>query len=223
LKWLLGVACSKCKAPVARVKNQRSLKRLSTQRIACHSCGGPIDGKTFVEVFEVTSLTGELLDKSYWMSLYVRNLLIANGISPGWILVEIQHGPNELDVVVNSDGQLILMELKDSRFSMGSAYSFVGKCSQYKPARSVIIAADGVDGDVKEYLQNAGISPLLVEGLDNVEISLREFFRKIVTEQFVTLWSKISWDFALTHLFVSRHNLLDITLLPKPTTNRSYV
>ena len=106
----------------------------------------------------------------------------------------------------------MLMELKDSKFSIGHAYSFVGKCSQYKPELAIVCSTEGVDPDVKEYLKNTGIAAHYVENLEDLSSAFASVFSGQNAKNLMSLLEKVSWDFLLTRSLLSNFD----TSLPIP-------
>ena len=89
------------------------------------------------------------------------------------------------------------MELKDNRFSIGHAYPFVGKCSQYKPDVAVIVATDGIDADVKEYLANTGVSAVYIENIESIDKELETLLSDHYADKLKNLISSILWGYLL--------------------------
>lgn len=190
----LDVVCKGCGQLMARVPDREALANLVDRGMFCVKCKARVSKSCYEPCFVVDSSAGKLLDASKWMGLLVREALQECGVSSK-VRTEVVDGPNELDLVANIDGDLLLMELKDNRFSIGHAYSFVGKCSQYKPDISLIVASHGVDPDVKEYVANTGVVAHYIEDLSALDVDLQSVLSEHYAKRFTRLVSSIPWDF----------------------------
>ena len=193
----LDVVCKSCAQVMARVPDRDALANLVDKGMSCAKCKTRVSRRCFEPCFFVESSAGQLLDGSKWMGLLVREALQECGISSSLVRTEVIDGPNELDLVANLDGELLFMELKDNRFSIGHAYSFVGKCSQYNPDYSLIVASNGVDADVKDYVSNTGVKAHYLESLDSLDTGLQSLLSEHYANRLTRLVSSIPWDFLL--------------------------
>jgi len=143
------VVCGVSQSQVARVPDKDSLVNLAAAGLRC-ACGKPIDQESAEDLLTTTDLGALLLDKSRWLSVLVREELVALGVRREDILLECQLGTDEVDCIAQISGEVVIFELKDKEFSMGNAYSFSAKISLINPDYSVIISTDRVASDVKE-------------------------------------------------------------------------
>ena len=203
------IVCTGCAKVLARVANKAAVLRMANDKVCCPSCGISIGRASYEEAFTVPPKVGQLLDGSKWMCLYAWRILRSLGVPPWQILIEVIDGPNELDLVANLDGELVLMELKDTRFSIGHAYSFVGKCSQYDPNISIIMSTDGIGPDVKEYIKNTGITTHYVEEINKLDTELKAILSGLYSIRLTRLIREVAWDSFLTHSLLSRFGLSD--------------
>ena len=185
-----NAVCTKCSTALARARQIDNIERMAADGIACPKCKTQLTGESFEECYAVDPKVAELVDGSKWMCMHFRHNL-SPFVASGSILSEVIDGPNELDVVANVDGSLVLVELKDAQFSIGHAYSFVGKCSQYRPDIPIVCTTEQVDKDVKEYLTNTGINAEYIEGLKGLQDRLAAIFSKQHAEALVRLLSEV--------------------------------
>jgi len=197
-----NVTCPQCSAPLARVPTKTAIAQMAKDNVACPKCRTCISATSYQDCFVVADHIANILDGSKWLDLFVRHKLKPY---PQFsrVLTEIVDGPNELDLVVNLDGDLLLAELKDARFSIGHAYSFVGKCSQYKPDITLIIATQGVAADVKEYIKNTGLQTHYIESLESLEESFETIFSEANTRTMSKLIGEIAWTPLVTRALLS--------------------
>ena len=184
--------CKSCSTALARVPNAINIKRMADDETACPKCKTRLTDDSFEECFTVEPKAGAMLDGSKWMCMYVRHHL-SPFVASGRILTGVIDGPNELDLVANVDGSLVLAELKDAPFSIGHAYSFVGKCSQYRPDIPIVCTTDKVDSTVKDYLSNTGIAVHYIEGISDIQSRFADIFSRQHVQSLVHLLSEIPW------------------------------
>ncbi len=196
LKKQFNVTCKSCSNIIARVTSRDPLNDMASSGVACAKCGTRLTNSSFQYCYAVASDVKPLLEHSKWMTVFVQDALQQCGINR--ILTEIVDGPHEIDLVANVDGDFLLLELKDGRFSIGHAYSFVGKCSQYKPDQAAIVATDGVDTDVRDYIQKTGVKAHYFESLNGLQDSFDRLFTEINSRKLQRLLGSSRWDAILT-------------------------
>lgn len=92
------VVCRKTQAQIARVPSQQDLQNLAGSVLRC-SCGRPIVEEKAEEALTITPLGRELLDKSRWLTNLVLVELERVGVPLDRMLIEIQEGGDELDLI----------------------------------------------------------------------------------------------------------------------------
>jgi hypothetical protein len=148
------VICGKSQTQTARVPSREVLVESSNRGLRC-ACGRAIADERVEEALTVTEFGRSILDKSRWLTIIVVEQLMGLGVPADNILVEQQVGGDEVDCLANIRGQLVLFELKDKEFNLGSAYSFGAKIGIIRPAHAVIVSTEHVGGDAKEHFQRA--------------------------------------------------------------------
>jgi hypothetical protein len=197
LERKLHVYCPGCTQSIATVENEDALSSLISAKVECSKCQRKITKSSFENSYYVTDTGAFLLDGSRWMGIHLRNAIYPFGISDRG-RTEVKDGPNELDLVANLDGELLLMELKDSQFSIGHAYPFVGKCSQYHPSVAAIVSTVGIDEDVRGYISNTGLKAEIIENLDSLLPSIENIFSTMNTNRLARFVSHIPWTESLS-------------------------
>lgn len=215
LQQQFNVICLSCRTPMSRVKKKSAVAQMVRSGVECPKCNKQLTVNSFEECYSVENSVKKLLEGSKWMCMYVRLHLDKYDFIK-CIMTEVIDGPNEIDLVANVDGELLLMELKDSRFSIGHAYSFVGKCSQYNPEIAVICSTEGVDDDVKEYIKNTGINAHYIEKIEELNPCFEEIFSKKNEKVLTSLLLKISWNSLLTQSILSKFDVIS------PATEEKY-
>lgn len=192
LQRMHNVICLSCSSSIAQIGDLSALVQMQENEVSCPNCHRPLTEDSYVDSFFLKPDFGSLLDGSKWMEILLR-MELDRYLNPVRVLIGVIDGPNELDLVANVDGALILMELKDNRFSIGHAYSFVGKYSQYRPDISVIVATDGIDEDVKEYIRNTGVETMYIPNLQSISTDLAEILTTLNSQKLAQLLSDVPW------------------------------
>ena len=196
----LKIRCRNCRQPVAQVSDIEALENIVSQGAKCTKCNQQVTMQSKEDCFVVNDEIGNLINGSRWMGLYVRMALADLGVTG--IRTEVIEGPNELVLIGNLDGELFLMELKASQFSIGHAYSFVGKCSIYKPKISAVIATDGIDDEVKEYVLSTGIEAYFIESLEDFSSKMEDVFAKYFALKLQEKSRNVPWGYLTTRAMV---------------------
>jgi hypothetical protein len=201
------VICGKSQTQTARVPSRQILVESSARGMKC-ACGRPIADERVEEALTITEFGRNLLDKSRWLTLIVVAQLLRLGVQSDHILIEQQVGGDEVDCVANIRGQLVLFELKDKEFNLGSAYSFGAKIGILRPAHAVIVSTEHVGGDAKEHFQRSrlaqsaysqrylvqeepGTDIQYVEGVDNIDLRIAEIVGSIYARSAVTVLEQV--------------------------------
>jgi len=201
--------CSNCQNTLARVTTKESISNMAKNGVACPSCRTKVSKESCADCFIVENRYGRLLEGSKWMAMLVRYKL-EQFPSVSRVLESVVDGPNELDLIANLDGYLMLIELKDNRFSIGHAYSFVGKCTQYQPDISIIIATEGIDDDVKEYIKNIRIKVHYIDSLDKLDDIFTAILSAQNSQTFAQLTNEVSWDLLFNREILSIYGIKHI-------------
>jgi hypothetical protein len=174
------IFCRKTSNPINRIKSKDYLLKMGEIGVLC-SCGNPISGERVEELFSPTSTLQKMLDQSYWTSVRFVDVLHQLNIPNDRILLNINQGSEEMDAFVDIDGVLLMVELKDSEFSMGHAYPFGGRIGLYKPDYAIIVSTKGVAPEVRDYFNRVKPEANLVyiNRLDELLSSLREVITEV--------------------------------------------
>lgn len=148
------VTCTKTQTQTARVASRDALAQVALHGMKC-ACGKTISSERVEEALTVTDLGRSLLDRSRWLTIVVVNDLVEMGVPLDGLLIEQQLGGDEVDCLASIGTELVLFELKDKEFNLGSAYSLGAKIGIVRPTRAVIVSTEHVGGDAKEHFARA--------------------------------------------------------------------
>jgi hypothetical protein len=144
------VICKKTSNQINRVRSREAIDKMVEVGVSC-SCGRPINEERVEELLVPTPTLHRMLNQSFWTTVKLVRALREIGIQDENILLNLREGADEIDAFIDLDGVLLMVELKDNEFSMGHAYPFAGRISQYKPVYALIVSTQGIDVDVKQY------------------------------------------------------------------------
>ncbi len=151
-EWVL--VCKKTQSEILRAPSSHLLNSLAQPGVRC-GCGQNMQDERRDEVLTITELGRTLLDGSHWLSILVVDEFVELGIPRDHILVDQQHGGDETDCLVDINGDLAFLELKDKMFSLGNAYPFGAKLPIIQARHSIIVTTDQVGNDVKRHFEAA--------------------------------------------------------------------
>ena len=81
----------------------------------------------------------------------------------------------------------------------------------------MIVATEGIDEDVKEYVSNTGIEAFYIDTLTDLEDVLKDVFSKNNSRQLSELIREISWDSLLLD------SVMDALDISSPVSRNSYL
>jgi hypothetical protein len=170
-----AVICNKTNKQINRFPSQEALQTTVQAGARC-ACGTALRDEIVQEVYESTELLRRLMDGSLWMAILLANQLMELGVASDRILLGLQSGPDELDIVADIDGAAVVFELKDDEFSMGHLYPLLGRVARFKPDKAVVVATKGIASDVGGYLSETNPSPKidLVPSLEDLPQALTD-------------------------------------------------
>ena len=151
------VLCSKTQAQTLRLPSMQTLSELSSRGLKC-ACGKPIAEERAEEALTISDEGRALLERSRWLTILVLNELATAGIPISRMLIEQQAGGDEIDLLADISGELVMFELKDKEFNLGNAYSFGAKIGIIRPQHPVIVSTEYVGGDAKDHFLRARLA-----------------------------------------------------------------
>ena len=116
------VICSKTGAHVNRVESREIIEQMSQLGVLC-SCGKHIAEEQIEGLLSSDLVLHKMLDSHYWMTASIVRLLNSLNIPSNRILINCEDGAEDVQMLVDIDGTLVMFELKDSEFGLGGAYA----------------------------------------------------------------------------------------------------
>lgn len=146
------VICSKTGAHVNRVESREIIEQMSRLGVLC-SCGKPISEEQIEGLLSADPMLNKMLDSNYWMTTSVIRLLNTLNIPSEKILVNCQDERDDVQMLVDVDGTLVLLDLRDDEFSMGNAYDLGSRIAIHRPKLAMIVTTRGIASEVKEHFK----------------------------------------------------------------------
>jgi hypothetical protein len=166
--------------------------------IKCFECGRKYSEELIKAGYKLTEFGAKLIQSNHWMTIFVSNELINQGIPKDSILWNIALGGDEIDLLIKLKNHLFVVELKDKEFGPGNAHALNFRRSKFNADKVIIITTEKVAETAKAIFEHIKkdfkgdnpnkVIPIYIEGLDNVtnllaamheDLSLHEIFYKI--------------------------------------------
>lgn len=159
--------------------------------LECPHCGSKLDDEREVVAYALSALADDMNRANKWLTLLTTMKLIEIGVPINAIWWNLEEGGGEIDILVYLNEQIWVFEVKDKEFGAGDAYPFNHRRGRYNATKSIVITTEKVSSDAKEafkeavgqqsgrlYSSDRGLpEPVYIEGLENLEQSLRELVR----------------------------------------------
>lgn len=174
--------CKRTGTPLTRLQNRLQVTSPEVSSLICPSCNSPFGQELLSEGYSLSSLGRKMSRQSYWMTVWVTNLLHNLGIPLDSILWNVTESGEEVDLLVGFLGQLWIFELKDREFGSGDAYPLNYRQVRYRANKAIIITTEKVAKDarrvfdelIRESRRPERNGPLYIEGLSAAEEILRK-------------------------------------------------
>jgi len=175
------VECKKANTPITRLQSAGDLRDPAIAKLKCPTCGRTFPEEGLSEVYSLSDLGKRLIQKSHWMTVAVTRRLVEIGVPLEAIRWNMTGGGEEVDLLVDVQGDLWLFELKDREFGAGDAYPLNYRHARYKATKTVVVTTEKVSADARRVFEelakeSAGKrpTPTYIEGIENTETVLRQ-------------------------------------------------
>lgn len=174
------ITCKQNHHAICTVSSLEELKEKNS--LKCSVCGRQFLEEITSEIYAISEKSRNLINKSTWMSIWVTECLIKNGIKKDKIRWNLEGNGEELDIVVEDYNQKIFFELKDREFGIGDAYPFAYRVDRYQGRIGVIATTDKVSTDAKKFLnEQEGQSYRFLEQNKGIENGLAVLVKGLVS------------------------------------------
>jgi hypothetical protein len=169
------VICSKSGAHVNRVEHRETIDQMSKLGVLC-SCGKRIADEAIEGLLSTDALLPKMLDKNYWMTVSVVRALLGLGLSPEKILLNPSSVNDDVEILADLDGTLLMFNLKDTEYGIPHALSVTTRISMHKPSIAFLVSTRGISNDVKEHFKRVKLDAQVVyiPNLGQLEPTLKQ-------------------------------------------------
>ena len=191
------VICTKSGTQIAKIPNASVLNRFAEDELRC-ACGKPIKDEKIDEALSISERGQQLIDSSHWLTILLIRDLVALGVPLDRLLIDQVRG-DEMDCIIDVNGDLVLFELKDKDFNLGHAYKFGAKIATMTPGYSVVLTTERVGNDARDHfararrgsrrkrvaaqLRDDDQQVTYIEGIDNLRPGLMALLSRIGVRQ----------------------------------------
>jgi hypothetical protein len=216
------VICSKSGAHVNRVEHRETIDQMSKLGVLC-SCGKRIADEAIEGLLSTDALLPKMLDKNYWMTVSVVRSLLALGVPAERILLNPSTVNDDVEILADLDGTLLMFNLKDAEYGIPHALSFTTRISMHKPSIAFLVSTRGVSNDVKDHFKRVKLDTQLVyiPNLLQLDATLKKVVEGIrllrVKTWFDTFQSMM--NFGLTPLLMQRLEQTKTETKPSPAAS----
>jgi hypothetical protein len=173
--------CKQSGMPLTRLAAKDQLENPATGGLRCPRCNTQFKDESLSEGYSVSELGRRLSQRSNWMTIWVTDKLCEVGVPLNAILWNLSETGEEVDILVESLGELWIFELKDREFGSGDAHPLNYRQVRYKATKAIIVTTEKVSKDARRVFEDLakerskrGRIPTYVEGLDAVHDALEK-------------------------------------------------
>jgi len=187
------LTCKQDQHTICIISSKDDLSKEPTASLRCSVCGRKFSDEMLNTIYTLTEKGKRLITGSTWMSIWVTELLIKNGIKKESIRWGIKFNGEELDIMVEDFGSRVFFELKDREFGLGDAYPFIYRVSRYGGRIGVVVTMDKVSSDAKKFFKEEArrrdrlIEIRYLEGIGNIKNGIAELVKDLSISQVQSL------------------------------------
>lgn len=188
------ILCKQDSHTIGTVQNREEIEADIGRKITC-SCGRALHNEQIQEIFALTDAGKRLIKSSRWMSVWITDLLIKDGVDRESIYWNATAGEDEIDIIVDVFGSKIFFELKDRQFGLGDAYPFAYRVSRYGARFAVVVTPDCVADEARRFFEeqrpSIGVKIETIEGYPSIEKELPLLFHRYTRNGIFALLSEL--------------------------------
>jgi hypothetical protein len=201
------VICSKSGTHVNRVEHRETIDQMAKLGVLC-SCGKRISDEAIEGLLATDVLLPKMLDKNYWMTVSVVRSLMNLGVSPEKIILNPSTVNDDVEILADLDGTLLMFNLKDAEYGIPHALSFTTRIGMHRPDMAFLVSTRGVSAEVKDHFKRVKLDTQMVyiANMLQLDATLKKVVEGVrmhrVRAWFDTFQSMM--DFGLTPLLLQR-------------------
>ncbi len=184
------LTCKQDQHTICTVSSRDELAREPAASLRCPVCSRPFSEENLQSIYSLTERAKSLITSSRWMMVWVTELLMASGMDKKQIKWSFEASGEELDIMIESFGTRVFLELKDREFGLGDSYPFVFRVTRYQGELGVVATTETVSTDAKRFFEEEtrkASSPLtdvsLMEGIADIESKIPQLLAQLAHAQ----------------------------------------
>jgi hypothetical protein len=201
------VICSKSGTHVNRVEHRETIEQMAKLGVLC-SCGKRISEEAIEGLLATDALLPKMLDKNYWMTVSVVRSLINLGVPAEKIILNPSTVNDDVEILADLDGTLLMFNLKDAEYGIPHALSFTTRIGMHRPQMAFLVSTRGISAEVKDHFKRVKLDTQMVyiANMLQLDATLKKVVEGVrmhrVRAWFDTFQSMM--DFGLTPLLLHR-------------------
>lgn len=153
------VTCRQDSHSICTLLSREELDAATGDTFRCPTCGRALREELVEEIYSPTDAGRAMLNGSHWMTVWVTDLLVEAGVPADAISWGAAAGEDEIDIVVETLGTRVFLELKDREFGLGDAYPFASRVDRYGGSFGVVISTESIGNEPRKYLRMNSAAP----------------------------------------------------------------
>ncbi|MCL6558266.1 MAG: hypothetical protein K6U74_05595 [Firmicutes bacterium] len=141
--------CKRTGTRLTRLRDLQQLQDTNVGTLICPSCGSNFSQELPSKGYSLSDLGRKMSRQSYWMTVWVTDMLTKLGVPQDAILWNVSESGEEVDLLMD---QLWIFELKDREFGSGDAYPLNYRQVRYRVNKAIIVTTERVSRDAKRVL-----------------------------------------------------------------------
>jgi hypothetical protein len=201
------VICSKSGTHVNRVEHRETIDQMAKLGVLC-SCGKRISDEAIEGLLATDALLPKMMDKNYWMTVSVVRSLMNLGVPAEKIILNPSTVNDDVEILADLDGTLLMFNLKDAEYGIPHALSFTTRIGMHRPHMAFLVSTRGVSAEVKDHFKKVKLDTQMVyiANMLQLDATLKKVVEGVrmhrVRAWFDTFQSMM--DFGLTPLLLQR-------------------
>jgi hypothetical protein len=178
------LTCKQDQHTICVVPSKDHLNKDPMAPLRCSVCGRSFPEENLQVIYTLTERGKKLVAGSLWMSIWLTDLLIENGVRKEAIKWGLEANGEELDIMVEDFDSRIFLELKDREFGLGDAYPFVYRITRYGGKVGIVATMHKVSTDAQKFFKEETQrreNPIQIQYLEGLE-GIRHGVAKLIED-----------------------------------------
>lgn len=183
------IFCQQTKSQISMVESLGAIEEASRRGFKCFYCGRSFSDERIDQLVSLTPFGNKLIAPHFWMAVkfYEEALKI---ISDQQILWTEDKASDTIDFLLNVDGGLVLIVIKEAALQLDDAYGIKVKGDLYQPDLISVVTTVPPSRDVRQYLKESAKPVIWMTKVDELsgfagkllDITRRERFKTVLAD-----------------------------------------